>query len=99
MNGNRAVAPGIIELMAAIGNKHEIDAEPSSGFVEAAGLVAEFGGEDEESRHLLLFEGLVFLAHRPNHLRRVPVLLSSSRPVRWRQTARALARRSSTTAR
>jgi hypothetical protein len=41
--------------MAAIGNKHDIDAELSSGFVEAAGLVAEFGGKDEESRHLLLF--------------------------------------------
>ena len=55
MDGNRAVTPWIGELVTAIRDEHEIDAELSSGFVEAARLVAEFGGEEEESRHLLLF--------------------------------------------
>ena len=55
MDGNRAVAPRIVELMTAIRDEHEIDAELLSGFVEAARLVSEFGGEEEESRHLLSF--------------------------------------------
>ena len=55
MYWNRPVAPGIIELVTAIGYKPEIDAELLRGFVKAADLVPEFGSEDEESRHLILF--------------------------------------------
>jgi hypothetical protein len=54
MNGNRSIAPRIFQLMATIRDKHKFGAEFSSGFVEAACLVTEFGGEKEESRHLLL---------------------------------------------
>jgi hypothetical protein len=55
MNWNGAIAPGIIELVAAIRDKDELKAQFLCGLVEAARLVAEFGGEDEESRHLRLF--------------------------------------------
>jgi hypothetical protein len=53
MNGNRAISPGIIELMAAVRYKHKIGTQLASGFVEAARLVPEFSGEDEESWHFL----------------------------------------------
>jgi hypothetical protein len=55
MNRYRAISPGIVEFMAAVRDKHKIGTEFASGFIEAARLVAEFGGEDEESWHLLLF--------------------------------------------
>jgi len=54
MDGNRAVAPGIIELVATIRDKDQVDAELASSFVKAARLVAEFCGENEESRHLYI---------------------------------------------
>jgi hypothetical protein len=58
MDRNRAVAPRVVELVTAIRDEHEIDAELSGGFVEAARLIAEFGGEDEESGHWLLIWGI-----------------------------------------
>ena len=42
-----AIAPGIIELMATVGDEGQIEAELSRDFVEASGLVAEFGGEEQ----------------------------------------------------
>jgi len=55
MYGDRAVAPRIVELVTPIRDEQEIDAALSSGLVEAARLVAEFGGEEQELRHLPLF--------------------------------------------
>jgi hypothetical protein len=45
VDGNRAIAPGIVKLVATISNKNEIDSEFSSRFIEAARLVTKFGGE------------------------------------------------------
>jgi hypothetical protein len=49
MDRDRAIAPRIVELVAAIRDKNKVDAKLASGFVEAARLVPEFSGEDEES--------------------------------------------------
>jgi hypothetical protein len=54
MNGDGAIAPGIVELVAAIRDKDKVDAELPRSFIEAARLIAEFGGEEEKSRHLFL---------------------------------------------
>jgi hypothetical protein len=54
MHGNRAVAPRIVKLVAAIRDKNEIDAQLTSGCIEAARLVTEFCGEKKKSRHVLL---------------------------------------------
>ena len=51
MDGDSAIAPRIVELVAAIRDKNKVDSKLASRFVEAARLVAEFCGEDEESRH------------------------------------------------
>src|SRR5580692_7792166 len=98
MDRNRAIAPGIVQLVAPIRNKNEVNSELPSRFVEAARLITKFGGEEEESRHFYL-EGRAGLV--PTHNCRWPfsVLLFSSRPGRSKQTVRAWARRSSTTAR
>ena len=53
MDRDRAIAPRIVELVAAIRDKNKVDAKLASGFVEAARLVPEFSGEDEESWHFL----------------------------------------------
>jgi len=45
MNGDGLVAPGIFELMAAIGNVNKLDAQPARGVFKAAGLVAQLRGE------------------------------------------------------
>src|SRR5580658_7251228 len=99
MYGNRAVAPRIVELVTAIRDKQEIDAELSSGLVEAARLVAEFGGEEQESRHCFYFQGFVNTAATRSCRWPAPLLAASSKPGRARQTVRGLARRSSTTVR
>ncbi len=44
--GNGVVAPGIIEFMATVGDVDELHAEFAGGGFEAAGLVAELGGEE-----------------------------------------------------
>src|SRR5579864_8440702 len=54
MDGDCAVTPWVVELVAAIRDEYEFNAELASGFVEAARLVAEFGGEKEESWHSFL---------------------------------------------
>jgi hypothetical protein len=41
MDGYRAIAPGIVELVAAVGHKDDIDGEFAGGFVETAGLVSQ----------------------------------------------------------
>lgn len=47
MDGDGAIAPGIIEPVAAIRDKHKLDAKFMRSFVEAARLVAKFRGEEE----------------------------------------------------
>ena len=46
---NGAVTPGVVELMAAVGDEHKLDAQLARGFVKAAGLIAKFGGEDKHA--------------------------------------------------
>src|SRR5258708_12978244 len=48
MNGNRFVAPGVFELMAAIRGEHDFDAKFLRGVGEAAGLVAHLAGKEEK---------------------------------------------------
>jgi hypothetical protein len=54
MDRNRAIAPGIIKFVATIRDKDQVNAKLASGSVKAARLVAQFCGEEEESRHLYI---------------------------------------------
>ena len=49
MNGDRAIAPGIIELVAAIGDESHLDIETACCFVKGASLIAELAGEQEHA--------------------------------------------------
>src|SRR5437899_6390550 len=51
-DGNRPIAPRVVEHMAAIGGEHELDAEPVSGVAERARLIAGRGGEKEDTGHM-----------------------------------------------
>jgi hypothetical protein len=42
MNGNGAIAPRIIKLMAPVGNKKQVGAKLARGLIEASRLVAQF---------------------------------------------------------
>ena len=48
MQGERAIAPGIFELVAAIGGEFNFDAERLGGVGEALRLIAELAGEEEK---------------------------------------------------
>jgi len=39
-DGNRPILPGIVEVMAAVGGKRELDAERLGGVVERAQLIS-----------------------------------------------------------
>ena len=47
MDGEGPIPPGIIKLVAAVRDKHELDAKFMRSFVEAARLVAKFRGKEE----------------------------------------------------
>jgi hypothetical protein len=49
MDGNGAIAPGIVKLMAAIGNEDQVNAELPRGVIETAGLLPEFAGKEQNS--------------------------------------------------
>ncbi len=49
MRGECEVVPGVVQLMAAIGDEDELYAEFFSGGIERARLIAEFGSEEDES--------------------------------------------------
>jgi hypothetical protein len=49
MHRQRAVVPGIVQLVAAVGHENQIDAELFRGRVEGAGLVAKFAGKKKNS--------------------------------------------------
>ncbi len=48
---NRAVRPRIFELMAAVARKDNFNTQRTRSFGEAARLVAELAGENEETTH------------------------------------------------
>jgi hypothetical protein len=49
MHGESAVVPGIGELMTAVGDVEKFNAERARGVLEAAGLVAELRGKEEDA--------------------------------------------------
>jgi hypothetical protein len=49
MHGNGAIAPGILELVASIGNVNKLNAQFVRGFLEAARLVTQSRGEKEQA--------------------------------------------------
>jgi hypothetical protein len=51
MHRNRAVRPGIFELMAAIARKYNFDTQSSRSFSEATRLIAKLACENEKTAH------------------------------------------------
>src|SRR5260370_18462104 len=51
MHRNRAVRPGILELMAAIARKYNFDTQGARSFSEAARLIAKLARENEKTAH------------------------------------------------
>ena len=47
-HGDGAVAPGVVEDVAAVGGERDVHAQAAGGFGEHADLVAGGGGEEEE---------------------------------------------------
>ena len=58
MQRDRAVGPRIVELMAAVAADHDFDAQPPRGFSEAARLVAQLAGQEQQPRSDRLWEWL-----------------------------------------
>jgi hypothetical protein len=50
-NANRAVAPGIVELLTPVGGKHELDAQLLGGIVERPQLIAGGGRQEKDASH------------------------------------------------
>ena len=50
-NRDGAIAPWIVELIAAIGRIHELDVVPFGGTGEHAGLIAGGGGQQQNTFH------------------------------------------------
>jgi hypothetical protein len=46
MDSYRAIAPGIVQLVAPVGHKDDIHGDFAGSFVEAAGLVSQLAGKN-----------------------------------------------------
>ena len=53
-DGDGGVAPGIVEDMAAVGDQLHINAQATGGLFKDADLVAEFGGEQQETHECMV---------------------------------------------
>jgi len=51
MHRNRAVRPGIFELMAAVARKYNLDTHRARSFSETARLIAKLARENEKTAH------------------------------------------------
>jgi hypothetical protein len=49
MDGDGAVAPGVFELVAAVGDVDELNAKFERGFFKTASLITEFRGEEQQA--------------------------------------------------